>query len=57
MPPSLSKDYVSAKSNAKENVRLMMIPGAGHFEIVDPRSDAWATVEKIVLDFARTKNT
>jgi hypothetical protein len=35
----------------------MMIPGAGHFEIVDPRSDAWATVEKIVLDFARTKNT
>jgi acetyl esterase/lipase len=57
VPPSLSKDYVSAKSNAKENVRLMMIPGAGHFEIVDPRSDAWATVEKIVLDFARTKNT
>jgi acetyl esterase/lipase len=57
VPPSLSKDYASAKLKDKEDVRLMMIPGAGHFEIVDPRSDAWATVEKIVLDFARTKNT
>ncbi|MGB7603750.1 MAG: alpha/beta hydrolase [Candidatus Sulfotelmatobacter sp.] len=57
VPPSLSKDYVSAKLKAKEDVRLMMIPGAGHFEIVDPRSGAWATVEKIMVDFARTKRT
>ena len=40
-----------AKSNAKENVRLMMIPGAGHFEIVDPRSGAWATVKNVLLEF------
>ena len=56
MPPSLSKDYVSAKSNAKENVRLMMIPGAGHFEIVDPRSGAWATVKNVLLEFVSNKN-
>ena len=55
VPPSLSKDYVSAKLKAKEDARLMMIPDAGHFEIVDPRSAAWATVERAVVDFARTK--
>lgn len=55
VPPGLSKDYVSAKLKAKEDARLMMIPDAGHFEIVDPRSGAWATVEKTVVDFVRTR--
>ena len=47
MPPSLSKDYVSAK--VKEDAKLVMIPDAEHFDIVDPRSRAWAEVQKVVL--------
>lgn len=56
VPPDLSTHYVSAKLGNKENARLMMIQEAGHFEVVDPKSTAWATVEKIVVDCARTKN-
>lgn len=55
VPPSLSKAYVSAKLKTQEHVRLMMIPDAGHFEIVDPRSRAWAMVEKNLVDFIATK--
>lgn len=50
VPPSISKDYVSAKVKAGEDARLVMIPEAGHFEIVDPRSRAWADVERVVVE-------
>jgi acetyl esterase/lipase len=49
VPPSLSKDYVSAKVKAKEDAKLVAIAGAGHFEIVDPRSGAWGKVERVVV--------
>jgi acetyl esterase/lipase len=47
VPPELSRDYV--KSKAREKVQLVMIEGAGHFEVVDPRSGAWGQVEKVVV--------
>jgi acetyl esterase/lipase len=55
VPPRLSKDYVSAKLKAKEDARLTMIPDAGHFEIVDPRSRAWATVENVFVESVLNK--
>ena len=33
----------------KEDAKLVLIPDAEHFDIVDPRSRAWAEVEKVVL--------
>ena len=48
VPPSFSKDYVRAKTKAKEDAKLLAIAGAGHFEIVDPRSGAWGEVERVV---------
>jgi acetyl esterase/lipase len=48
--PAFSRDYVQAKQKAKEDTRLVEIAGAGHFEVVDPRSGAWKDVEKIVFD-------
>jgi acetyl esterase/lipase len=56
VPPRLSKDYVTAKLKAKEDVQLRMIPDAGHFEIVDPRSKAWATVENVLVESVLNKN-
>ncbi|MGA9529079.1 MAG: alpha/beta hydrolase [Terriglobales bacterium] len=44
-----SRDYVAAKHKQKENVELCEISGAGHFDLIDPRSPAWKTVEQSVL--------
>ncbi|MGA9392144.1 MAG: alpha/beta hydrolase [Candidatus Sulfotelmatobacter sp.] len=50
VPPEISKNYVSAKLKKKEDARLLEIGGAGHFDVVDPRSGAWTEVVKAVLD-------
>jgi acetyl esterase/lipase len=50
VPPAFSRDYVRAKQKLKEDARLVEIAGAGHFEVVDPRSGAWKDVERIVID-------
>ncbi len=50
VPPALSKNYVDAKVKSKEDARLVAIAGAGHFDVVDPRSAAWAEVENILVD-------
>jgi acetyl esterase/lipase len=50
VPPAFSRDYVGAKQKAKEDARLVSIAGAGHFEVVDPRSGAWKDVERAVMD-------
>jgi acetyl esterase/lipase len=50
VPFSFSKDYVTAKQKAKEDVRLVEIRGAGHFDLIDPRSEAWKRVESAVVE-------
>jgi acetyl esterase/lipase len=52
VPPAFSRDYASAKQKMKEDARLVEIAGAGHFEVVDPRSAAWKEVERVVMDAA-----
>lgn len=52
VPPALSRDYVAAKQkrtgNEKENVQLLEISAADHFDLIDPRSTAWKQVEETV---------
>jgi Dipeptidyl aminopeptidases/acylaminoacyl-peptidases len=54
VPPAFSRDYVAAKQKrtgpAKEDVRLLEIAGADHFDLIDPRSGAWKHVERTVLE-------
>ena len=50
VPPAFSRDYVSAKQKVKEDARLVEIAGAGHFEVVDPRSGAWKEVERVAME-------
>jgi acetyl esterase/lipase len=50
VPVEFSTDYVSAKRKLKEDAHLLEIAGAGHFEVVDPRSAAWKYVERVVMD-------
>jgi acetyl esterase/lipase len=53
VPPSFSRDYVRLKQKRtrtrREDVHLVEIPGAGHLDLIDPRSRAWSIVEKTVL--------
>jgi acetyl esterase/lipase len=53
VPYDFSRSYVAAKQNRKgklkEDVQLREVSGAGHFDLIDPRSLAWQTVEQAVL--------
>jgi acetyl esterase/lipase len=51
--PAFSRDYVNAKQKMKEDVQLVEIARAGHFDVVDPRSGAWKDVERAVMDAAK----
>jgi acetyl esterase/lipase len=52
VPPAFSRDYVAAKQKLggqeKEDARLLEISGADHFDLIDPRSQAWVQVERTV---------
>lgn len=48
VPPELSRNY--ARNKKKEDVRLTMIDGSGHFELVDPRSSVWADVSRAIVE-------
>jgi acetyl esterase/lipase len=50
VPSTFSKDYVNAKRQMKEDACLVEIAGAGHFDVVDPRSAAWKEVERVVME-------
>ena len=56
VPPAFSRGYAKAKSDAKtapsgriESVRWQEIPHAGHYEFIDPASDAFKQVTAAVL--------
>ena len=56
VPPEFSRDYVAAKvkraDKEKEDAHLLQIAGAGHFDLIDPRSQAWKQVERTVIQLA-----
>jgi acetyl esterase/lipase len=53
VPPAFSRDYVASKQKRsakdREDVQLLEIPAAGHFELIDPRTQAWKQVEQTVM--------
>jgi acetyl esterase/lipase len=53
VPPDFSREYVAAKQkwsgSQKEDVHLLEIVGADHFDLIDPRSAAWKQVQETVL--------
>ncbi len=51
VPPAFSRSYVAAKRAGiqKEDVNLLEIPSAGHFDLIDPRTTAWKQVEETVV--------
>jgi acetyl esterase/lipase len=53
VPVDFSRNYVAFKQKRtgkeKEDVQLLEIADAGHFDLIDPRSAAWKKVEETVL--------
>jgi acetyl esterase/lipase len=56
VPVDFSRDYVAAKQKStakeKEDVHLLEIAGAGHFDVIDPHSPAWKKIEELVQRLA-----
>jgi acetyl esterase/lipase len=45
VPLQFAKAYVQAAERAGDRVRMILIPGVGHFEIASPRAATWPKVE------------
>jgi acetyl esterase/lipase len=50
VPVEISRGYFAAKKARGEDVQLIEPPHTGHFEVIDPRSTAWADVLKTAMD-------
>jgi len=44
VPAKFGLDYAMAAAGAGDHVRELTIENAGHFELIDPTSDAWARI-------------
>jgi acetyl esterase/lipase len=51
VPFEISRAYHAAALARGDDVTLVTLPGAGHFECVDPHSREWAVVQKTILNF------
>jgi len=49
VPLALSQRYAALARQAGDDVDLIVLPGLGHFELVDPISAAWPTVSQVIL--------
>lgn len=50
VPADFSRDYVARKKR-NETAELVELPGVGHYELIDPQTNAWKSVEETVLRF------
>ncbi len=48
VPYEISKSYAEAKKKSGERVELLTLNGTEHFEIVDPGSAVWPTVQESI---------
>jgi acetyl esterase/lipase len=49
VPPAFSRDYALQKQKLGERVELIEVVGAGHYDFIDPRSEAFKKVKSAVL--------
>jgi acetyl esterase/lipase len=44
VPPEMSRDYTAAALAVGDPVRLRILSGSDHFDVIDPASSAWAAI-------------
>ncbi|WP_246849945.1 alpha/beta hydrolase family protein [Rufibacter roseolus] len=50
VPVSQAQNFVNHSSSNKNKAQLVLLPEAGHFDLVSPVSPVWPTIEKAVRD-------
>lgn len=55
VPVDFSRDYEAAARKKGDRVRLTILPNAGHFDLIAPKSSAWPAVEKAVRSLLALK--
>ena len=55
VPFEMSEKYRKAASAAGDDAKLVALPGAGHFELINPRSKEWREVEAVVKDLLNVR--
>jgi acetyl esterase/lipase len=53
VPIQISRSFVNARKNDPEPPKLVEIPGAGHMDLIDPKSPAGVTVLKLIFQHAK----
>ena len=53
VPPDLSRAFAARATKAGDKVRLVVVPGAGHFEVVSPNTPAGRQVVDLVVSLTR----
>lgn len=53
IPPKLPMRWAELGRSQGENVTVTILPGADHFDVVDPQSKAWPAVQSAVLKMVR----
>ncbi len=57
VPFTISQEYFNKADLLGDPIKLVSLPGAGHFEVVDPKSKEWAVIVENALDLSRSGNT
>jgi hypothetical protein len=55
IPAVMATDYVERAKAKGDDVQLLLIEQAGHFEVVDPQTSAWGKVKETVLGLVQAK--
>lgn len=50
VPIEIAQRFEAAAARAGDDCRLIILPGAGHFEVVDPRAREWPEVERTIRE-------
>ncbi len=53
VPVEISRDYAAAKEARGEQVQLLLLPGADHFDVINPAGVTFKIVADAVLSFLR----
>jgi acetyl esterase/lipase len=54
IPMAMAREYVEAAKKKNDGVELIGLKDADHFQLVDPKSPAWPTVQEAVLSLLKS---
>ncbi len=53
VPTAFATGYAAKAKSAGDNATALEMEGAGHFELIDPTSDAWKKIEPLIAQLAK----